>query len=157
MRKAYLLFLLISIPLIITGCSGRNIETLQGSLLGHWKSIDEDGKETHYYIDKQNFTTVINGTKMVYDYKVVSENEETDEFSITTENAEGSGSNYSFTFLNKERTKIESLVNINTIKSTNDAQKEAFELARNFINSLGGSMEVTEEWEYVDSTKQPKK
>lgn len=153
MRTMKLLLPLVLI-LILTGCGGRDISSVRTSIIGHWSETSEDGKQD-IYIGNDKFITIINDTKMIYDYKVVAENDKRKEIILTTEDAEGSGLKYQLKFKSKEMTDIICTIDIFDIKNPDKGEQDALDLIETLAPALGVDTEQTEGWEYVDDNIEP--
>ncbi|MEH7130706.1 hypothetical protein V7103_21150 [Neobacillus drentensis] len=151
--KRHLIIVLL-IGLILTGC-GRDISSVESSMIGHWKETFNDGETGEIYISKDKFITVINGTKMTYEYKIVSENDKKKEISFVTKGAEDDSIKYEQKFLNKKMTKLNSTVDALNMKLGGRKGDETLDLIESLATSLNVDTHVTTKWKYVDGKTQP--
>gem|GEM_PF-3456822 len=160
-KKIIPLLFLILTTLLLTACSGgRDTSSVETSIIGHWVSESEDPKfeDTHYYISKDKFTTVDQGTKTITDYKTSSANEKEKWIEIIVEGKQNSGSLVRrLEFTNDEMTELVNPFKMSDVILSSDRadSKESQELF-DFAENLLGDTEFTSTWKYIDDLTEPK-
>jgi hypothetical protein len=140
--------------------SQRDVSKIEKSIFGHWVSKPDNPKyeDTHYYISKDNFIMVDQGTKKTMDYKINQSNDKENWLEISTEGLDNMGTlTRKLEFSNEDRTNLTEVMTAEDIKISSDrADSDENQQLVDLLQSVMGDKEVESKWEYVDELTEPK-
>jgi hypothetical protein len=153
-------FVYLFIVLLLSACSGggRDVSKVETSIYGHWvdKSDNPEYKDVHYYINKEKFIMVDQGTKTISNYEISSSNDLENWIEITTEGRDNVGSlTRRLEFNNKDKSKLTHIIGGDSIKVSNERadSDDNQDMAELISSVLEDGMKAN--WEYVDDLSEP--
>ncbi|MBM7598455.1 hypothetical protein JOC34_000812 [Virgibacillus halotolerans] len=160
--KKVLIVMALLLVIVLAGCGGkRDISSPETAIIGHWinEHDNAEDEDTHFYITKEKFIMVDQGTKSVSDYEVSASNDEEKWIEIKTEGRNDVGSLVRrLEFTNDEMTEINNPLTLDDVLFSSERadSKETQDLL-DAAKEIMGDTEIESTWSYVDDLTEPEK
>jgi hypothetical protein len=146
---------LLSFSILITGCGGRDISSVDTALIGHWKVTagEENWIGNEYYISEDQFISVNDGEEERYTYDILQKNDDKGTITIQASKVDGSGFEYRITFGNDDKTKLENTLNARNFQWGDNLTDDEKEFLRGIADQM--DLKIITTWEYIDDKQEP--